>query len=524
MRKTFKKLAAFTLAATMLAGCSGASTSTKSTTAEKVGSAASGTEAVVETVADVDYKDHVVIGTHQAIDELDPHESSKIVSKSYYMSVYNTLISMDEATLELSPELATEWEWKDDVTFEIKLRDDVSFHDGSKMTAADVVYTFDRLKEQKKTSVTYVDKVEAVDEYTVRVNLKNPDMDFESKLADINVAILSKSACEAAPETGYKIGTGAWILDDFVAGDYVDIVKNENYWGEVPKTEKMTYRYIAENASRVIALQNGEIDFCYDVSQEDVQYVAEDSNLDLAQIPTSTLVYLAFDTSEAPGNDQNLRLAIAHAINVEDIMAVATNGVGEIAITDWGKNTIGYYDGFGAYEQNLELAKEYLDKAFPNGNAKIRITCQTSGYKKILSVIQEQVRPIGLEIEIEQVEAAAQSAMSKFDVHEHEAVCYGYVWDTGSTKAMQRYYPDSNNNKAILSNERVIELLDLGIAEQDTEKRKEYYKEIQEMNHEQAWYIPLYYVVKAIGSDKDASGFTLNPSQSFDLTYMVVAD
>lgn len=532
MKKTLKKIAAFTLAATMLAGCSGSTTSTTATTAAQKAEATA-TEAAGATVettaapmADVDYKEHVVIGTHQSIDGVDPHGTgaTKVVPQSYFMSVYNTLISLDENTLEFSPELATEWEWKDDVTLELKLRDDVNFHDGSHMTSADVVFTFERLIAEKKAAVTYLDKVEAIDDYTVRMTVKSPNMDWETQLATINQGILSKAACESDPEEGFTIGTGPWKLESWVAGDYVDIVRNDAYWGDVPKTEKMTYRYIAENASRVIALQNGELDMCYDVAQEDVQYVVDDSNLSLTQIPSTSLYYLAFDTSEAPGNDQNLRLAIAHAINVDDIMAVATNGVGEVAVTDWGKNTIGYYDGFGAYEYNLDLAKEYLDKAFPNGGAKIRFTCAGSIYKAILSVIQEQVRPIGLEIEIEQVESAAQTAMSKFDVHEHEALCYGYVWDSGSVKAMQRYSLANNNNKAILSNERVIELLDLGLQEKDVEKRKDYYKEVQEMNHEQAWYIPLYYIVKAVGTDKDASGYILNPSCAHDLAYMVVEE
>lgn len=523
MKKTLKKLAAFTLAAAMLAGCSGSSTSTTATTAAQKADAAA-TETTAAPAENVEYKDEIVIGTQQPIDDVDPHSTTKICSQSYYMAVFNTLLSMDEETLEFSPELATEWEWKDNLTLEMKLRDDVVFHNGSKMTSADVVYTFERMIEEKKSAVATVEKVEAIDDYSVRITLNSPDMDMESKLANIGQAILSKDAMEADPEAGFAIGSGAYKLDSWAAGDYVDIVRNEEYWGEIPETEKITYRYIAEDASRVIALQNGEIDMAYSVSQEDVPYVAEDSNLELIQHPSTMLYYLAFDTSEAPGNDQNLRLAIAHAINVEDIMAVATNGVGEVAVSDWGKNTIGYYDGFGPYEYNLDLAKEYLDKAYPNGGAKIRFTCQDSTYKAILSVIQEQVRPIGLELEIEQVEAAAQSAMSKFSVHEHEGVCYGFIWDDGSVKATQRYYPEYNNNKAILTNERVMELLDLGIAESDTEKRKEYYKEIQELNHEQAWYIPLFYSISAVGVNKNASGYKIVPSGAYELTYMKVAE
>ena len=529
MRKTLKKLAAFTLAATMLAGCSGSSTSatTAATTAaqkENVAATEASATTAAPVVEDVDYKDEVVVGIAVAVDNMDPADTTKIYCKTMYMSTHNTLISMDENTLEFSPELATEWKWVDDVTLEMKLRDDVTFHDGSKFTADDVVFTFERMVEEKRSNVSTLESVVANDDYSITIKMKTPNMDWESIIADTQASIVSRAACAADPEEGSIIGTGPWKLDSWTAGDYVDLVRNEEYWGEVPKTEKLTLRYIAENSARVIALQNGEIDLCLEASVQDAQYVAEDDNLELIQFPSTSLYYLAFDVSEAPGDDQNLRLALAHCINVEDIITVAANGTGTPAITDWGKNTIGYYDGFGAYEYNPELAKEYLEKSYPNGGAKIRFTCSSSLYATILSVIQEQARAIGLEIEIEQVESAAQSAMSKYEAAEHEALAYGYGWDAGTIKAKQRYYPDSNNNKAIINNERINELFDLGLAEQDVEKRKEYYKEIQEMNHEQAWYIPLYYGERIIGVNKDASGYILTPSGSHDLSYLVVEE
>ena len=529
MKKTLKKLAAFTLAATMLAGCSGPSTSTTATTAAQKAAAAvtETTAASAETTAAVeavDYKDHIVIGCNDAISKIQPHDKDNMMHAQLFYAMYNTLVTLDEETLEVLPELATEWEWKDDLTFEMKLRDDVTFHDGSKFTAADVVYSFDYMIGKEASRVASLEKVEAIDDYSIRMTMKTPNVDWELSLTEAPFSILSKSACEADPEAGATIGTGPWKLDSWTSGDYVDLVRNDAYWGEIPKTEKLTFRYISEGSARVIALQNGEVDVCLGAPQTDASYIADDPNLELIQKPISSLRYLTFDTSEGPGADQNLRLAIAHLINIDDIVTVATNGVGLPAVSEWGTNTFGYYDGFGAYEYNPELAKEYLEKSYPNGGAKIKIMCAANEYKTILSIIQEEARAIGLEIEIEQVESATQSAMSKFDAHEHEAICYSLSWAAPGDTARKQYYEGSDYNKAILTNERVMELCDLALSEFDTEKRKEYYKEIQELNHEQAWYIPLYYSVNAVGINKDLTGLQLATTGRHDLSYVAVAE
>lgn len=530
MKKTLKKLAAFTLAAAMLAGCSGSTTSTTATTAAQKADAAvtettaAATEAT-EAVEAVNYKEHVVIGADAAINTIQPHDMDNIIHAQLFLTMYNTLVSLDEETLEICPELATEWEWKDDVTLEMKLRDDVTFHDGSKLTSADVVYSFEYMQNNASSRVAGMEKIEAIDDYSVRMTMKAPSMDWLMSLTEPSMSILSKSASEADPENGATIGSGPWKLESWVAGDYVDLVRNDEYWGELPKTEKLTFRYISEGSARVIALQNGEVDVCLKVPQTDAGYIAEDSKLELLEKPSAGLYYLAFDTSEAPGDDQNLRLAVAHCINIEDIIAVATNGTGIPAVSEWGKNTFGYYDGFGAYEYNPELAKEYLEKSYPNGGAKIKMMCANETHKATIAVIQEEARAIGLEVEIEYVETATQGAMTKFENPEHEAICYGLTWSAAAdTTARKQYYPGSNYNKAILTDERVMELLDLAASESDEEKRSEYYKEVQELNHEQAWYIPLYYSVNTVGINKDLVGLELATSGRNELSYIAVAE
>lgn len=521
MKKMFKSLVALSLAATMLAGCSGGSSST--TAATVATTAGSSTETTA--AENVKYKEQVVIAINNSIAHANPYKTENTQHNMLFASMYNTLVSLNKETMEIEPELATEWEWVDDLTLEMKLRDDVTFHDGSPMTAEDVVFSFSTCKELGTiTGMEVLDKIEAIDDHSVRMTMVSKNADWLYRISVPVFSIVSKSACEADPENGYSIGTGPWKLDKMVASDYVDLVRYDGYWGELPKTKELSIRTITEGSARVIALQNGEADICLSVPSTEIGFVADDPNLETVQYASSTCIYLAIDSSEAPGEDINLRRALAHCLNIDDIITVAADGKGTKATSYWGPNTFGYYDGIEPYEQNLELAKEYLDKAYPNGGAKLKITVNGGSYKKAAEVVQEQARAIGLEIEIEELESATMTATSKFNDPQHEAMIYALSWKTYGDDCRRPYYVNSNTNKAVIKDEHVHELVDLGVSEFDETKRKEYYKEIQELNHENVWFIPLYYSTSTHGVNKNLTGAYFSTDNNHDFSYAAVAE
>lgn len=523
-----KKTLSLTLALTLLlgvTGCSGSQNPSASTTAAPTAAesaASSDTEAPA-----AGYRKSLVIGIDNAITTQDPQATNNFSHNILFKMTHDRLVAQNTETLEIEPELATEWQWNGDQEIVFKLRDDVSFSNGDHMTAADVVYTIERAKGPESTVGDFfvsIEQAEAVDDYTVRITLSQPNVDLLPLLSYPHACILSKAACEADPTGGSAVGSGAFIVEELVASDYVKLKRNDSYWGEMPNTEQMTIRYIPEDSARVIALQNGEINVCTEPSNTELHFISDDPNLSLVQLNSSSCVYLAFDTSEAPGNDENLRLAVAHALNLDDIITVAADGQATKAVSNWGLSTYGYYDDFGNYEQNLELAKEYLAKSYPNGGAKLEISTTGNERVTVAQVIQEQCRAIGLEVTVNEVEAAALTAMSKFNVAEHEAMVYNLGWREYGDDASRPFGVDSNTNKAIVSDPRIQELLVLARGEQDDAQRKEYYKEIQEINHEKAYYIPIYFAYQYVGITEGLEGVDWQSNRSHDFTYACIPE
>ena len=339
-----------------------------------------------------------------------------------------------------------------------------------------------------------MESVEAVDDYKVRFNLVSPNMDFLNTISYYFMCIVSKNAYETDPENAAKVTTGAWLVDEFVPSDHYTLVRNENYWGEIPVTEKITVKYIPEASARLIALQNGEIDICLRVSEEEAAYAEEDPNVQLTIIPANTCIYFAFNSSEGPGSDKNFRLALAHCLNKEDIIAAAANGYGTPAVTNWGRITYGHDESFGDYGQDFEKAKEYLAQS-EFDTIDVIVRGNKTRDVNALVTIQEQARQAGITVNVNEVENATLSEMTHYDSATHQAVVYSYGWSTFGDDARSPYFKDSNVNKAHIDNQEIMDLIDAAAGEQDEAARMEMYAKVQAINHEEAYYLPLFYSV-----------------------------
>ncbi|MBP5552054.1 MAG: ABC transporter substrate-binding protein [Spirochaetales bacterium] len=469
------------------------------------------------------YKESIVLGDGSQITTGDPQSINNMQHNRIFKCSHNTLVSYNSATSSYEPELATSWEWSSDLlTLTLKLRNDVTFQNGEKFTANDVKYSYERIMGMNSTAsskfVGVLDHVEVVDDYTVKLVLVSPNVDWLDTLALPLASIVNQKAIEADELKGPWVGTGMWIITDLEEGDFVHMVKNDNYWGGTTPTRELTFRYIPEESARLIALQNGEIDVCIGPADTELDYIRSDKNLVLIEIPSATCCYFSFNTSKGPGSDENLRLALAYSINYEDVIFGASSGTGTRAISNWGPVTFGYYDGFGDYERNLDLAKEYLAKS---AYKEILISVRDDERMRAAQIIQSNAREIGLTVNIEKIEAAALTAKSAFKTAEHESMIYTLGWNSYGDDASRAYGVGSNTNKATLTNDRVMELLEIGRSTTDAEARKAAYAEIQTLNHEHAWYLPLYYTGLAVATRTGVSGVIWEGHQSHDYQNIV---
>ena len=478
----------------------------------------------VPVVEAASYKKDVTVGVNFAFTMLDPHGTYNINHNNQTVMVYDTLLFWNTNTGSFEPELATEWKWLDDTTLNVKLRKGVKFHDGTELTAKDVQFSFERCIAQGSSGATVmkmIEQYEIVNDYEITFKLNEVNVDFLAYLTVPYASILSKDAVEKDPENGPKIGTGSWIYVDMVESDYMKLKRNDNTWrAEKPKTETMTIRTIPENSTRLIALQNGEIDVCFNPNATELDIIQQDKKLNLYIFDRTSLMYFAMNSQLAPGDDQNFRLAVSYAIDKEELALVHCDGRAKIADVNWGWATFGYDDTIPGIQRDLNKAKEYLAKT---PHRKLEITC-TSAYKVMAETMQAQLREAGIEVTVNEVQSAAQTAMTKFASATHQSMLFGLSWTEFGEDARRPYYSGSNANKAIVKNQEIYDLVDAAKKEFDEVKRKEMYSKIQKINQEQGYYIPLFFSQGFMATNKNAGGIRLEANSLHDISYLCVAE
>lgn len=436
------------------------------------------------------YKEHIVYGTANACPSLDFYKVATGSSNMVFLAAKERLVYYNPDSQVFEPVLATSWT-QDDKEITFKLREGVKWSNGEDFTADDVVYTFEHLKECSATYADKIDTVVALDAHTVKMTLKVYDADWFDTLASAACSISNKKAMEASNDT--TVTTGPWIITDFAADDYVTLTRNENYWGELPKTKVLTFKTITENSARLVALQSGDIDVCQSPANIDLDIVESDPNLKLELGDSSKTIYLTFNQDDPLMADINFRKAVYYAIDRQEIVDIALDGYGLVGASTWGPATLGFDSSIKTPAQNIELAKEYLKKACPSGTCDVEIAVRnTPEWQHAAEVVQEQLRKIGMNVTVNVMQSAAFTDYCTNG--EHEMAVSGCAWPTApGSWAAKMYSIKGSPNRAHLSDKEVKNLIDAGDQGKDINARIASYKKVQTLNEDNVWYITMFY-------------------------------
>lgn len=464
------------------------------------------------------YKEEITIAENSAITSLDPHANWSYQTNQVYRMVYDTLLTY--ANGEYGPRIATEWKWVDGTTLNVKIRDDVYFTNGTKLTAEDVAYSMDRATYSSVTK--YYDHCDVISETELNIVLSSGCTEFLYFLADTSTAIVSKAAVEADPEWGYVIASGPWVLDleKFIPGDSLVMLRNEEYWGQKPNTKKFTIRIMSDNSVALMALQNGEIDFVPNVLATEVEMAKADTSIDTVTYASSNIEYVAMNTVNGGSlTDPNLRKAVAYAIDKDQMRIAAGQDTAKFAGSMWGWASTGYYDAFDSiYSYNPEKAREYV-ALVEDPRFSIMVNGSTPAQKVHAQMIQAFCADVGITVEINETDAAGISANTKWGSATHEMLLYNISLSDSNTSVWEFYMTNAGKNRAFCSDERVQELLVEAAAAEDN---YELYKEIQEINNETLYYIPLYYRNVTVSGTKGLGGVILRMAGGHDFTYACI--
>ena len=248
------------------------------------------------------------IGRSNEQSSMDPQFSRTGNNLMTAQDVFDRLIEND-ANLQTKPALAVSWKAVDPLTWEVKRRDGVKFHDGSPLTAEDVVYSMKRAGEIRNSPATFAGAVRGiasmtiVDPRTIRFKSKAPTPEFIEQIG--RVYIVSRKATEGHKSEDFNspavaVGTGPYQLKQWVPGDHMVLVRNPAYWGRKAAFDTVTVRFITNDAARVAALLSGAVDLIDSVPPADLKHVQATAGMHLFSTPSARIIYLALDTSRDP--------------------------------------------------------------------------------------------------------------------------------------------------------------------------------------------------------------------------------
>jgi len=360
---------------------------------------------------------------------LDPHYHNTSNNNQVLRQVFDSLVYFDN-TGKLHPGLAVSWTPVDDLTWEIKLRPGVRFHDGTPFEAEDVAFTISRAPNVPNSPAAFtpyvrnIAAVEVVDPTTLRIRTKAPNPMMEWDL--VFVLMLSRKVHGPEPMTAdfnsgrLAIGTGPYRVTSFTPNERLEIARNPDYWGGAEPWDRVVTRYIPNDGARVAALLAGEVDLIDGVPYQDVPRLARDARISVFGADSITSVYMFPDSvreqapyvsdksgkplAQNPLRDRRVRQALSLAINREAIVERLYQGQGRAADQFASPPAQYRLEGLQPLAHDPVRARKLLAEAgYPDG---FRLTIHGpngffSGDDNLLQAIAQGFTRIGVETQVE---------------------------------------------------------------------------------------------------------------------------
>ncbi|WP_433957167.1 glutathione ABC transporter substrate-binding protein [Cytobacillus horneckiae] len=475
----------------------------------------------------------LIIARQSDVDNLDHHFMSTINAASVtHGKVYEGLVGRDK-NANIVPLLAESWEQVNDTTWKFNLQHGVTFHDGTSFNADAVKATFDRLLDPEvgapKASVfEMVEEVEVLDEHTVQMILSEPFAPLLSILASheggiINPKTIEKYKGEMIKEPN---GTGPFAFESWTPGKEIILSKNQNYWGTSPSIDRVEFKVVPEETTRVSMVETGEAHIAEPLSINMMETVEASQKVKVYRSEGFGTEYLGFNVQAPPFDDVQVRKAISHAIEMDAIIDGVFNKIGHRANSLMGSKVFGYHENLKAYEYNLNEAKSLLaDAGYANGFEATLLTMDNKERINLAEVLQSQLKGIGIKLNIQVLEYG--SFVDQVNQGDSQLFLISWRNATGDADYNQYNLFHSNSHGAtgntfFYSNEEVDELIELARAETNQEKRIELYAKAQEIEMEDAAYVPVRVIENLAAVAKNVDNFSISAAGYLEINDILI--
>ena len=498
----------------------------------------SGNVKSAEVKADATYKDTVIIGIANDVNNLDPQGSNTDANMMVFYLTHERLVNIDPDTGKVIPALATEWTVSaDGCVYEFTIDKDATFTDGTPCTAEDVKYTYDKAKTSSFASQKVADVIatEVIDSTHIRITLQKANQDWLTLMAHGGMSILSKAACEKDSVNGPRLGSGMFSLEEWVPGSHCSFVRYDGYRKGAAPTRRIVMKLYKEASTRLIALQTGEIDVCIDPSTTDLERIKADANLDLIQTPNVVMLYMPMQMEKKGLDNVHVRKALAYAMDKESIVFAAYDGLATVHNNYINRGQFGLNENIHVYEYNLEKAKEELAlSGYKPGQLTFHIMVDKEFKKTAALIFQGSCAQIGINIVLEEMETAALKGKLNDASLDYELALYQFTDDLGTDYTLRNQHGSTvqadgtlkknGSNRCNMKDATFNAMLDEALVETDSAKREQDYHEIENYLDEICPLVPICTSYINIGAKKGIVGAIWKPDAKHDFRYIALAD
>lgn len=500
-RREFLKAVSATAGATLVAGCSGGGGGESSGGEGTTGGGSSGGSS---SDGGDKHGGTMTFALGDSPRNLSYWQSYDTITNNLTTQIWDSLLEYSEPDMKLTPALAKDWKTEDKTTFVYNLREGVTFHDGSEMTTDDVIASAkltqrDEAKSPLAWMFDSVDSFEKVDDHTLKVNLTEPDAAFQFVPATTAWCIAPKAQIEkkGTDLAQDPVGAGPFKLDEWKSGNYVKLVRHDEYWDDdLPYLDGARFEIVPNGTGRITGMKNGDYGGTNDIPIDQLSVLDKIDNVDLYTVTSFQTSFVVFNTTKEPFGNADVRRALSYAVDTKSITESTVGKYGTDATSMLPSNLIGHvkpgdldYDGF---PYDTEKAKSMLDDAGLTGSPRFETTLLTpkdTVRRKPALAIQQDLSQIGVKVNVKEVSTSQyiESFWGETDMSKREPMQMG-LWasdfpspDAILTPLFQSEQLPPGNNWFAYKNDQVDELIQKFKTTLDTDQRAKYAKQANQI-------------------------------------------
>lgn len=470
------------------------------------------------------------------IENMNIHAVTSSPSFSVLEHIYEPLFSMSE-TGELMPVLAESITATADNVYVVKIREGVSFTDGTPFNAeaakANIEWVLDADNGAAFRFLLVVAgqpaELEVLSEYELQITTAIPFAPLPAHLSHGAFAMISPALLEEGADAlaNNAVGTGPFVLERWDRAEQVVLTRNDDYWGEAPALETLVFKVVPEAGARIVEIQSGTVDVAVRVPPADIPQLEMDPNVDVVITPGLRTIYIFFNVTEPPFDDVRVRQAVNFAVDKDAIANSLFEGAALVSRAPFAPGIFGYTEQ-EPYSRDVDRARELLAEAGIEEGTSLVLYHPTERYPQdalVADAVRSQLAEVGLNVELRTLEWPQYVPHVRRPAEENDIQFAMLGWGVPTMDADYALFALFHStehppgfNGAFYDNPEVDALLDFARSTLDQQERLDAYAEAIEIIWEDAPWLFLYSEIQVTAIRNNVNGFVVHPDESLIAT------